>query len=54
MSNIESNIFEIPEFTPERARKYHYWRGFRSGVLIMLPIVLVLIYVLHDALNAMQ
>lgn len=38
---------------PEEARKYHYWRGFRSASLVFAPFIIALVWACNTALSAL-
>lgn len=40
------------DIDPE-VRKYHYWRGFRSACILLVPFILVLVYLLNSAIDAL-
>lgn len=35
----------------EQIRKYHYWRGFRAGLILVAPFVAFLVICLHKLIN---
>jgi hypothetical protein len=41
------------DYIDEAARKYHYWRGFRSAVIVAAVPIAALIYGLNIALDCL-
>lgn len=41
-------------YIEESARKYHYWRGFRSACVMLAPFLLALMFAINVLIDAMQ
>lgn len=37
----------------ESARKYHYWRGFRSAAIVFVPVIIVLVLACNRIIDAL-